>query len=128
MPAKKKETTGAENSSKRNDRPHPSRLGPLTRFKGELNCQEDVIIEGSFGGKIDSANHSIHIEKGAKVEAEICGKNIIVLGRVSGNILATGKILIGKDSVMTGDLSAPRISIQEGAKFKGTVKMLPASR
>jgi cytoskeletal protein CcmA (bactofilin family) len=105
-----------------------SRLGSATNFKGELTCQEDVIIEGTFQGKIDSTGHSIHIEKEAHIKADIRGKNIAIMGHVSGNISATNKIFIGKGAFMNGDLSAPRISIQEGAKLKGTVKMLPLVR
>ncbi len=104
------------------------RFGPATNFKGELTCQEDVIIEGTFQGKIDSTDYSIQIEKEAHVKADIQGKNITVMGKVSGNISASNKIMIGKGAVMTGDISAPRISIQEGAKLKGTVKMLPLVR
>ena len=83
------------------------------------------MIEGSFQGKIDSADHDIHVEKEAVVTAEIHGRNVIVLGHVSGNILASGKITIGKSAVVTGDISAPTLSIQDGARFKGSVKMIP---
>jgi cytoskeletal protein CcmA (bactofilin family) len=84
-----------------------------------------VIIEGNFQGKIDSRSHDLRIEKQATVKADIQGKNITILGNVTGNITASRKILIGKEARITGDLSAPQIAIQEGAKFKGSVKMLP---
>ncbi len=128
MPPFEKKNSGVENSTATKGQPLPSRFGLLTKFKGELSCQEDVIIEGSFQGKINSRNHGIHIEKEANVKADIHAKNITVLGHVSGNIFATGSILIGEQAVMIGDLSAARISIQEGAQFKGTVKILPEAR
>jgi cytoskeletal protein CcmA (bactofilin family) len=55
-------------------------------------------------------------------------KNIMVLGKVTGNITASGKILVGKEAKMIGDLSAPQIAIQEGAKFKGRIAMLPLKK
>lgn len=104
-----------------------SRLGTSTKFRGELTCQEDLIIEGTFKGKIESRDHSVRIEKTATVKAEVRAKNIAVLGHLSGNISATDKISIAKDAHMEGDLSGPRISIEEGANFKGSIKMLPAA-
>lgn len=104
---------------------HPSKIGSTTRFKGEWICDEDLIIMGKIRGKVDSKNHDIHIEKEATVKADIEGKNIHVSGNVTGNITATGKILVGNEARITGDLSAPQIAIQDGAKFIGTIKMLP---
>jgi cytoskeletal protein CcmA (bactofilin family) len=105
--------------------PQASKLGPTATLKGEWVCDENVIIEGNFQGKIDSRGHDLRIEKQATVKADIQGKNITILGNVTGNITASRKILIGKEARITGDLSAPQIAIQEGAKFKGSVKMLP---
>jgi cytoskeletal protein CcmA (bactofilin family) len=102
-----------------------SRLGSTAKLKGEWTCDEDVIIEGQIQGKVDSGEHDLRIEKGAKVQADIRGKNITILGKVTGNATASVKIFVGSEAKMTGDLTAPQIAIKEGAKFKGTVKMHP---
>ncbi len=99
-----------------------ARLGPSLFLQGELTGREDVVIEGQYKGKIDIANHNILVERGAKVEADIRAKNITILGTVEGNIDASGKIFISKEGQMKGDLRAPKISIMEGAKFKGGMK------
>ncbi len=99
-----------------------ARLGPSLFLKGELSGEEDVVIEGQYKGKIDLANHNILVGRGAKVEADIRVKNITINGTVEGNIDASGKIFISKEGQMKGDLKAPKISIMEGAKFKGGVK------
>lgn len=106
--------------------PQSSRIGTTSKLKGEWVCDEDVILEGQFEGKIDSRDHGLRIEKMAIVKADIHGKKIIVHGNVTGNITASGKILVEKDARIIGDLEAPQIAIQEGARFKGTVKMTPA--
>ncbi len=97
-------------------------LGPSLFLKGELSGEEDVVIEGQYKGKIDLANHNILVGRGAKVEADIRAKNITINGTVEGNIDASGKIFISKEGQLKGDLKAPKISIMEGAKFKGGVK------
>lgn len=100
-----------------------ARLGPSIFLKGELSGEEDVVIEGQYKGKIDLANHNILVGRGAKVEADIRVKNITINGTVEGNIDASGKIFISKEGQMKGDLKAPKISIMEGAKFMGGVKI-----
>jgi len=100
-----------------------ARLGPSIFLKGELSGEEDVVIEGQYKGKIDLANHNILVGRGAKVEADIRVKNITIYGTVEGNIDASGKIFISQEGQMKGDLKAPKISIMEGAKFIGGVKI-----
>ncbi len=99
-----------------------ARLGPSLFLKGELSGEEDVVIEGQYKGKIDLINHNILVGRGAKVEADIRVKNITINGTVEGNIDASGKIFISKEGQLKGDLKAPKISIMEGAKFKGGMK------
>ena len=100
-----------------------ARLGPSLFLKGELSGEEDVVIEGQYKGKIDLENHNILVGREAKVKGDIRVKNITINGAVEGNIDASGKIFISKEGQMKGDLKAPKISIMEGAKFKGSVKI-----
>ena len=100
-----------------------ARLGPSLFLKGELSGEEDVVIEGQYKGKIDLASHNILVGRGAKVKGDIQVKNITIYGTVEGNIDASGKIFISKEGQMKGDLRAPKISIMEGAKFKGSVRI-----
>ena len=118
-------TKTAEDPLEKRSLSQPSRLGSTAILKGEWICDEDVIVQGQLQGKIDSGDHDLHIAREATVRANIRGKNITILGKVTGNVAASGQISVGKDAEMIGDLSAPQIAIQDGAKFKGTVKMLP---
>ena len=103
-----------------------SRLGPTLNIKGELSCNEDLIIEGQFQGKLDLKNHNLSVEHAGKVNADIHAGNITIKGKVKGNIFASGKVHIQKEGQMIGDVSASRISILDGAQFKGSVKMVSA--
>lgn len=101
-----------------------SQLGPALRFKGELSGSEDIFLLGEFQGTINLANNNLVIARNSRVKAEIRVKSITVKGSVEGNITATGKVLIEQQAQMTGDISASRISIMEGAQFKGSVKII----
>lgn len=103
-----------------------SLLNVTTRVKGDLRTNEDLIVLGKFQGKIHMENSDLTVEPSAKIKAEITVRNIVVRGSIEGNIHASGKVLIEKDAQMIGDISASRISIMEGAQFKGSVKMLSA--
>jgi cytoskeletal protein CcmA (bactofilin family) len=100
-----------------------SRIGASLSFNGELHGQEDIMIEGQVQGKIDLKNHNLKIEQGGKVKASVQVKNITINGEVDGNIYASGKVYISKEGQLSGDIYAPRISIADGAQFKGSVKM-----
>ena len=99
-------------------------LGETIGIKAELIGDEDLIIEGKFEGKIDIKNHDLTVETHADVDAEIEARNITIKGKVKGKIHASGKVYIEKEGQMVGDIAAARISIVEGAQFKGSMKMI----
>ncbi|MBS3817962.1 polymer-forming cytoskeletal protein [bacterium] len=90
---------------------------------GEITGEDDLTIEGRVHGKINLKQNNLIIEPNAVVEAEIYVHNIIIRGKVEGNLYASGKVTIEKEGQLVGDISASRISIMEGAQFKGSVKM-----
>ena len=99
-------------------------LGATINIKAELTGDEDLVIEGKFKGKIDIKNNDLTVDSDADVDAEIQARNITIRGRVKGNIHASGKVYIEKEGQMVGDIAAARISIVEGAQFKGSMKMI----
>ena len=99
-------------------------LGDTIDIKAELKGNEDLVIKGKFKGKIDIKNNDLTIENNADIDAEIQARNITIRGHVKGNIHASGKVFIEKEGHMVGDISAARISIVEGAQFKGSMKMI----
>lgn len=109
------------------DSPSPKKtaiLGTTIDVKAELTGNENLIIEGKFKGKIDLKNNDLTVDSTADVDAEIKARNITIRGRVKGNITASGKVYIEKEGQMVGDIAAARISIVEGAQFKGSMKMI----
>jgi len=104
--------------------PNNSIVGGSISFDGKLKGSEDLTIKGHFQGKIFLENNSLFVASGSHIKADIKVKNITVKGDVEGNIHASGKVFITKEGKMTGDIAAYRISIMDGAQFKGSIKML----
>jgi len=127
MAKNENEANGIEHPGEKKHSDQHSFLGAATKTTGEIRCKQDLTIQGEFKGKIFLKDRNLLIEKEAHVEASLQVKNITILGKVTGDIMAKGKIFIGKEAEMIGDVSASSISIQDGAKFKGSVKMLPSS-
>ena len=109
-------------------RPNPSKeevinIGRSVFIKGELTGDEDLTIEGRVEGKIELKDHNLVIGPNGKINAEINAKNVTIIGSVVGNINASDILEIKTSGSVMGDIKAPRISIADGAHFKGSVDM-----
>jgi cytoskeletal protein CcmA (bactofilin family) len=98
-------------------------IGKSVVIKGELNGSEDLTVEGHVNGKIELKDHVLTIGPHGKIQAEIFAKAVIVLGEVTGNILATEKVDIRDNGSVDGNIISPRVAIAEGAHFRGSVDM-----
>lgn len=90
-------------------------------FKDPVNLR----INGSFEGKLDTKGF-LTIGENAKVKANLTGDNIIIAGKVTGNISATESLAIVAPAFVRGDISSPRLSIADGAIFEGRATMMSA--
>jgi cytoskeletal protein CcmA (bactofilin family) len=102
-----------------------SHISPTVVVQGEVSGREDLVVRGQVRGKIDLPQNDLIIEEPARVEAEVKARNVHIKGEVVGNITASGKVTVERTGRMRGDLAASLISIEDGAQFKGTVKVLP---
>lgn len=100
-----------------------AKIGKTIVVRGELSGEEDLIIEGKIEGKVDLENHHLVVEKEGNIEAEVFAKTVTILGRMEGNLNAKERVVIQKSGSLTGDIRAPRVVIEDGAKFKGSVDM-----
>ncbi len=98
-------------------------IGSSLVITGEIRADEDCNISGQHHGKIDIKNHTLTVAKSAFLQSEIHAKHVHLLGKVEGTIHASGKVEIRSGAEMTGDIYASRISIEDGAQYKGSVKM-----
>lgn len=105
----------------------PSRaatIGKGVSITGQIFSREDLIIDGEIDGTIEAHEHKITIGPNGKVKAGIKAKDIVVIGTVQGNVEASDKIDIRKDARLVGDIKTARISIEDGAMFKGSIDIV----
>ena len=100
-----------------------ARIGKSVVIKGDLTASEDLFIEGSVEGRIELKTNLLTIGPEGRINADIVAKSVIVQGQVVGNITATERVDIRDDGSLDGNLSAPRMSIADGAHFRGSIDM-----
>jgi len=97
-------------------------IGRGLYIKGELHGEDDLIIEGTVEGTITMAK-SLTIETEGRIKANIETENVVIKGEMEGDLKARDKIAIHTGARMIGDLRAPRVEIEDGAKYKGNIDM-----
>jgi cytoskeletal protein CcmA (bactofilin family) len=106
-------------------------IGKSVVVKGELSGSEDLFVDGEVEGSISLRGQSLTVGPNGHVRANIEARNVIVHGHVDGNLRASDRVDLRKSASLTGDISTARISIEDGAYFKGTIdiqKTEPAPR
>ncbi len=98
-------------------------IGPSIEIMGSVAGDEDLLIEGKIEGKVELRKHNVTIGKSGSVRADICGGTIVVMGQVEGNLYAEEKIVLRQTSTVKGNLLAPRVSLEDGSNFKGSIDM-----
>ena len=100
-------------------------IGPTVYIKGDLSGQEDLIIEGRVEGKIELRRHSVTVGKNGKVRADIYGKTITIEGEVQGNLYGEEQVVLRQTGTVRGNITSPRVSLEDGSNFKGSIDMSP---
>ncbi|MGB8771793.1 MAG: polymer-forming cytoskeletal protein [Candidatus Korobacteraceae bacterium] len=96
-------------------------IGKSVVVKGELSGSEDLVVDGVVEGSIALRGQSLTVGPNGRVRANIEARNVILHGRVDGDIHATERVELRKTASLSGDISTARISIEDGAFFKGTI-------
>src|SRR5450755_3734005 len=96
-------------------------IGKSLVIKGEVTGSESLYIDGRVEGSINLSGNRVTIGRNGVVAANINAREIVVLGKVRGNITASDRVDIRSDGSLTGDVIAARISIEDGAFFKGGI-------
>lgn len=97
-------------------------IGAGITIDGEVSSDEDVLVQGTVRGKL-SAKDAVTIEHGGVVEADIAGGPVAVAGNVTGNITSSDRVDLQNGAKVVGNVKATRITIADGAQFKGNVDM-----
>jgi cytoskeletal protein CcmA (bactofilin family) len=97
-------------------------------IKGEVTGSESLYIDGRVEGSINLAGNRVTVGRNGVVAANINAREIVVLGKVRGNLTASDRVDIRSDGSLTGDVVAARISIEDGAYFKGGIDIRKAGQ
>ena len=95
-------------------------------IKGEITGTESLFIDGKIEGSINIPGNRVTVGKNGVVNASISAREIVVLGKLKGNVTATDRVDIRAEGALTGDVAAARISIEDGAFFKGGIDIRKA--
>ena len=100
-------------------------IGASIHIKGDVTGDEDLIIQGRVEGTINLKGHNVTISKSAKVNANIEANQITVEGELSGDMNGNEKVIIRETGNVFGNIVSPRVTLEDGAMFKGSIEMEP---
>ena len=101
-------------------------LGPELEIQGDVIVSGSLLIYGKIFGNIKS-NGAVRTATGSEVKGNIIAKEVTIGGKVNGDIEAVKKVTLGDTSILTGNLNASTLTIEEGAKFEGVCNMIDKS-
>jgi cytoskeletal protein CcmA (bactofilin family) len=96
-------------------------IGKGLVLRGEITGSESLFIDGRVEGSISLPGSRVTIGRNGQVEASISAREIVVMGKIRGNVTATDRVDIRAEGGLTGDVTAARVSIEDGAFFKGGI-------
>jgi cytoskeletal protein CcmA (bactofilin family) len=96
-------------------------IGKGLFVKGEITGSESLFVDGKVEGSINLPGNRVTVGRNGQVAASIVAREIVVLGKVRGNVTATDRVDIRAEGSLSGDVAAARISIEDGAFFKGGI-------
>lgn len=117
-PAAASPSTGAAGASATGEQ---ATIGKSLIVKGELTGSESLYIDGKVEGAINLPGNRVTVGRNGQVAANIVAREVVVLGKVRGNCQASDRVDIRSEGSLTGDVIAARISIEDGAFFKGGI-------
>lgn len=101
-------------------------IGKAVKINGQIFAKEDLYVDGDVEGTIESQDNKVTIGPNGRVQAGIRAREVVILGQVQGNVEVSDKVDIRKDAKLVGDIKTSRISIEDGALFKGSIDIVKA--
>jgi cytoskeletal protein CcmA (bactofilin family) len=98
-------------------------IGRSITIRGDVTGDEDLLIQGRVDGSVDLKQHSVTVGSDGEVKASIVARVVIVEGSVEGNIRSEEQVVLRSSARVQGDITAPRLVLEDGARFRGGVDM-----
>ena len=103
----------------------PFAIGATINIKGDVTGDEDLVILGHVEGRVDLKDYNVTIGPKGSVRANINAKQVVVEGTLNGDINGEEKVIIRKTGNVLGNIVSPRVTLEDGAMFKGSIEMEP---
>jgi cytoskeletal protein CcmA (bactofilin family) len=101
----------------------PARIGKSVVICGEVKGSEDLIVDGRIEGTICLSESRLTIGPNANVAADLSAKDVLILGQVKGNVVASGRVELRAGCCVEGDIRALRLAVEDNAVFRGKVDL-----
>ena len=98
-------------------------IGKSIQIDGDVRGDEDLLIKGEVRGTIHLPNNSVTIGSEGSVHADVHAKSICVDGEVKGNLFGSDRVSVRSTAKVSGNIKSPRVSLDDGARFKGSIEM-----
>jgi cytoskeletal protein CcmA (bactofilin family) len=100
-----------------------ARIGKSVVICGEVKGSEDLIVDGRIEGTICLSESRLTIGPNANVAADLSAKDVLILGQVKGNVVASGRVELRAGCCVEGDIRALRLAVEDNAVFRGKVDL-----
>jgi len=100
-------------------------IGSSIVIKGEITGKEDLLIDGKVEGSIHLKGHNVMIGQSGQIKANIDAKLIVIEGELHGDVNGEEKVIIRETGNVHGNIVSPRVTLEDGALFKGSIEMEP---
>ena len=114
---------GAERSAPAARVKETATIGPSIRIRGDLAGDEDLVVQGQVEGTITLEQNLVTVGKDGKVNATVNARVITVEGEVEGDLNGEEQVTLKKSATVRGNIVSPRVSLEDGARFKGAIDM-----
>jgi cytoskeletal protein CcmA (bactofilin family) len=104
----------------------PARIGKTVVICGEVKGSEDLIVDGRVEGTVSLSESRLTIGPSANVAADLSAKDVLILGHVHGNVVASGRVELRAGCSVEGDIRALRLAVEDNAVFRGKVDLTQA--
>ena len=101
----------------------PSIVGPSMLVQGDMNGDEDLVVQGRIEGSITLKKNLVTVGKDGRVNATVNAKSIRVEGTVEGELRGKEQVIVTRTGSVSGNIVAPRVTLEDGCRFKGAIDM-----
>ena len=103
-------------------------IGRTLVIKGEITGSESLYIDGRVEGSITFKDHRVTVGRNGVVQANIAAREVVIMGKVTGNVECSDRVDIRSEGTLTGDVVSQRISVEDGAMLRGSVQLNPTDQ